>query len=277
MDDDGMAAEARRLRTEEQLSARQIQERLGVTRSRLTEWLRGVPPPEWTLRPNAKDSMRDKAVELRKQGWSVTDLALEFGIAKSTAWRWVAHLPLDRDSERARKKAEHSKLMTDAQWAAYRVDRDARQAAVHGEMATLVGPVSGRDLLLLGAAVYWCEGAKSKPWRRGELIQFINSDPDLFDLFLCFLESQGRLRSSLTYRVSIHESADAEAARDWWAERLELPVHCFRRPTLKRHQPSTFRRNKGEDYHGCLIVKVPGSRELYWRVEGVMASLCAAR
>jgi transcriptional regulator with XRE-family HTH domain len=273
MDDEGMAAEARRLRTEEELSARQIQERLGVTKVRLIDWLRGIPAPEWTTRPNAKDGLRASATELRASGWSVNDIALELGVAKSTAFQWVRHLPLDRDSERARRKAEHSKLMTDAQWAAYRADRDAHQAAVHQEMAALVGSVSDRDLLLLGAAIYWCEGAKSKPWRRSELIQFINSDPNLFDLFLRFLESQGCARSSLIFRVSIHESADADAARDWWAERLELPHRCFRRPTLKRHQPSTFRRNKGDDYHGCLIVKVPRSRELYWRVEGVMASL----
>jgi transcriptional regulator with XRE-family HTH domain len=128
MDDDGMAAEARRLRTEEQLSARQIQERLGVTKVRLIDWLRGIPAPEWTTRPNAKDGLRARATQLRASGWSVNDIALELGVAKSTAFQWVRHLPLDRDSERARKKAEHSKLMTDAQWAAYRAARDARRA-----------------------------------------------------------------------------------------------------------------------------------------------------
>jgi transposase-like protein len=270
MDGEAMAAEARRLRIEEQLSVRQIQQRLGVTKVPLVEWLRGIPPPEWTRRPNAKDDLRSRAIELRRDGWSVNDIASELGVANSTAFQWVRHLPLDRDSERARKKREHSKLMTDAQWAAFRERRDARRAAAHAEAAAAVGVLSDRDLLILGAAIYWCEGAKSKPWRLDEKIQFTNSDPMLVELFLRFLESQGRDRAELTYRVSIHESADHAGAVDWWVERLALPRERFMRTTLKRHTPRTNRQNTGEDYHGCLVVNVPKGRELYWWIEGVM-------
>lgn len=42
----------------------------------LADWLRGIEPPEWTRRPNAKDDLRAEAIELRKQGWSVNDLAV---------------------------------------------------------------------------------------------------------------------------------------------------------------------------------------------------------
>jgi transposase-like protein len=265
-----MAAEARRLRVEEHLSVRQIQQRLGVTKVRLVEWLRGIPPPDWTRRPNAKDELRWRAIELRREGWSVNDIAAELGVANSTAFRWVRHLPLDRDSERARKKREHAKRMTDAQWAAFRERRDARRAAAQATAAAAVGPLTDRDLLILGAAIYWCEGAKSKPWRPVEKIQFTNSDPMLLELFLRFLESQGHGRSSLTYRVSIHESADDERAIDWWVERLVLPRERFQRTTLKRHAPRTNRQNTGADYHGCLVINVPRGRELYWRIEGAM-------
>jgi hypothetical protein len=79
------------------------------------------------------------------------------------------------------------------------------------------------------------------------------------------------------YRLSIHESADPEAAADWWAAELRLPRDRFRRPTIKRHVPSTRRANVGDDYHGCLVIEVRQSRELYWRVEGVMAALTGLR
>jgi hypothetical protein len=241
-----------------------------VTKVRLVEWLRGIPPPEWTRRPNAKDDLRSRAVELRRDGWSVNDIACELGVANSTAFQWVRHMPLDRDTERARKKREHSKLMTDAQWAAYRERRDGRRAAAQADAAAAVGVLTDRDLLILGAAIYWCEGAKSKPWRPVGRIKFINSDPLLVELFLRFLESQGRDRASLTYRLSIHESADHERALDWWVERLGLPRERFQRTTLKRHASMTNRRNTGDDYHGCLAVDAPKGRELYWRIEGVM-------
>ncbi|MFC0507918.1 hypothetical protein [Micromonospora costi] len=149
----------------------------------------------------------------------------------------------------------------------------AARARQHAEAARAVGPLNDRDLLLLGAAVYWREGAKSKPWRRDDHVQFINSDPGLLAPFLSFLETCGVDRSVPTYRVSIHETADAAAATSWWAQRLALPPDRFRRPTLKRHNPVTVRRNTGADYRGCLVINVPRSRELYWRIEGMIAEL----
>ena len=68
---DPLAAEARRLRVVEQLSVRDIQARLGIGRNRVHELLRGMPPPEWTRRPNAKDGLRAEAVAFRAEGWSV--------------------------------------------------------------------------------------------------------------------------------------------------------------------------------------------------------------
>ena len=50
-------------------SRREIQEILGVVgRSTLDHLLQGVPPPDWTHRPNAKDDLRAKARELRAEG-----------------------------------------------------------------------------------------------------------------------------------------------------------------------------------------------------------------
>jgi len=259
------------------LSGRQIQQRLGVSKTVLQGWLRGLPPPEWTRRPTAKDDLHPRATELRLGGWSVNDIAIELGIAKSTAWQWIRHLPLDRDSERARLKRAHAKLMTDAQWRVRRKARDDRRAAAREEAGAGVGDVSERELLLIGAAIYWCEGKKAKPWRPDDCrILVTNSDPDLIAIFLRFVESQGHACAELSYRVSIHESADAVAATTWWADRFGLPLDRFKRPTLKRHNPLTNRLNTSADYHGCLVIDVPRSRETYWRVEGIMGALSSA-
>jgi transposase len=265
--------EARRLRVDPGLSLSQLKKHFGVGDGTLTEWLRGVSPPLWTRRPNAKDDLRSRAVQLRSEGWSVNDLAVDLGVAKSTAYQWVKHIPLDPDTQRAQDKRKHSEKMTAARWETHREERDQRQAEVHAAAVVDVGTLSERDLLVVGAAIYWCEGAKSKPWRRSDRLVFINSDAGLLALFLRFLESVGCRREDLKYRVHIHENADAESAGAWWADRLGLPPERFRRPTLKKHSPTTRRINVGDDYRGCLVIEVPQSRELYWRVEGVMAAL----
>ncbi|MEU7958308.1 helix-turn-helix domain-containing protein [Micromonospora humida] len=229
-------------------------------------------PPARTRRPAARDELRAAAVVLRGEGRSVGDIAARLGVAKSTAYLWVRHLPLDPNEEVAARRRARARAMNDDRWATHRATRDAAQAEVHSRMRETVGLLADREVLLLGAALYWCEGTKSKPWRRHEHVQFVNTDAGLLRLFLRFLAACGVERDVPTYRVSIHESADAAAAQRWWAETLDLPPDRFRRPTLKHHQPTT-RHNTGESYHGCLVVDVPKSRELYWKIEGVVAAL----
>jgi hypothetical protein len=133
--------------------------------------------------------------------------------------------------------------------------------------------LSDRDVLLMGAIAYWCEGAKSKPWARADRLIFINSDAGLLSLYLRFLELGGYQLEDLNYRVSIHETADAVAAADWWAERLAIPIERFQKPTIKKHVPLTRRANVGDDYHGCLTITAPQSRKLYWRLEGIVRAV----
>jgi hypothetical protein len=66
-------------------SRREIKEILGpMSNATLNEALQGVPPPEWTRRPNAKDELRDKARELRTQGMDYEEIAATLGVAKSS-------------------------------------------------------------------------------------------------------------------------------------------------------------------------------------------------
>jgi hypothetical protein len=227
--------------------------------------------------PNAKDELRAQALQLRGQGRSVNDIADQLGVSKSTAYLWVRHIPIDQDDEAARERRRaHSKAMTDARWGEYRVARDELESGIRDKATQWVGRLKDRELLIAGAVLYWCEGAKTKQWRKQTHLDFANTDPMLVELYLRFVEALGVDRQRLSYRVYIHESADALAATQWWADRIGIAAGDMRRPSIKRHKPSTKRHNTGDDYHGCLMVKVPRSRRLYVRVEGLMAGIFAS-
>jgi hypothetical protein len=236
-------------------------------------------------RSNAKDEVRLQAVELRRQGWSVNDLAVRLGVSKSTAYVWVKHIPLDRDSDRVRQKQERAALVQAGRWEERRAARDRRAAEVRAAAAVELGVVDDRDLLLGGALVYLCEGTRPKAGRRLDRLTFVNGDPRFHRLFLRFLAAQGWPPSALRYRVRIRGTTDGEAAGDWWAERLGVPRELFQPPTIRPHHPATThpatthpattRSVTGGEPHGCLTVTVPKSRELYWKVEGVMDALDA--
>ncbi|MFE3035953.1 hypothetical protein ACFXKY_30390 [Streptomyces canus] len=211
-------------------SLRQIRDELKIFNNDILQRLvKGEPPPEWTKRPNAKDDLREKARELRLQGWTYDRIKAELGCSKSSVSLWVRDLPTPEpkctpEEQRARMNARPARLR-------HAQDQD-------------------RELFFTGVALYWAEGAKDKPHRRTEVLQFINSDPNVIRLFLRWLEFLGVQRERLTLRVSIHESADVEATEKFWADIADVDTSAFSKATPKRHNPSAdlYRRMEGAWY-----------------------------
>jgi hypothetical protein len=141
--------------------------------------------------------------------------------------------------------------------------------------AAEIGQLTEREIVIAGAIAYWCEGAKNKPYRRSDRVVFTNSDAALVGLFLRFLRIAGIERDRLIYQVQIHESADVDAAQRFWLGVTGADAAQFRRPTLKRHRPTTTRKNVSDGYHGCLRVEVRRSTGLYREIEGWAAAAMA--
>jgi transcriptional regulator with XRE-family HTH domain len=249
-------------------SRREIRELLGIgSNQTLNEALRGEPPQPWTWRPNAKDDLRAKARELRQQGSDYARIAAELGVSKGSISLWVRDLPRPErlSYEECRKRAADG---VRRYWAAERPVREAERQATRASAAAQIGLLNEREILIAGAIAYWCEGTKNKPYRRSDRVIFMNSDPALIGLFVRFLEVAGIGRDRLIYQVHIHESADADAAQRFWLNVTGADPAQFRRPTLKRHRPTTTRKNTGDDYHGCLRLEVRRGISLYRKIEG---------
>jgi transposase len=248
-------------------SRREIKQVLGVGNSTLDKALRGVPPPAWTHRPRTKDDLHAKARDLRTRGYTYSEIAAELGVSRSSVSLWTRDLP------RVGRNSYEETRMRNAEgvsryWAAQGLRREARRQAVSDGAAAEIGQLSDREILIAGAIAYWCEGTKSKPCRRDDRVIFVNSDPGLVTFFLRFLLVSGTAPDRLICRVHIHESADTAGAQRFWQELTGLPADQFREPSLKRHNPVTVRKNTAEAYHGCLVISVRRSAELYRRIEG---------
>ena len=255
------------------LSTSQIARELGIRQSStLRSWLLGTPPPEWTKRPRAKDDLRTRARELREGGETYPAIAARLGVSKSTVSLWVRDIPAPVPT---RRRSQHARRMGQAYWDAENARRDAAREQIKDEAARSIGGLSDRELLLVGTALYWAEGAKDKDYARRERLAFINSDVRVIRTYLAWLDVMGIAESRRSYRLSIHESADVPAATEFWSAVVGVPVAEFRRPTLKRHTGTTVRLNVGADYHGCLIVQVGKSRIEYQQMEGIFHAIAA--
>jgi hypothetical protein len=255
-------------------SLREIKQILGpMSNSTLHDALKGTPPPDWTHRPNAKDELKAQARELRGQGLDYGEIAERLRVSKSSVSLWVRDLPVPErlSYEECRKRSAEG---THRYWEAERAIRTERHATERATAAAEIGELTNREIIIAGALVYWCEGSKTKPYRRSsDRVIFMNSDPGLIKFFLRFLATAGVAREDLVFGVSIHETADAEAAQRFWLEVTGADSTHFRRATLKHHAPKTFRKNVGDSYHGCLRVEVRRSGELYRRIEGWVSAV----
>ncbi|MEV5771117.1 hypothetical protein AB0L49_07690 [Streptomyces antimycoticus] len=248
------------------MSRRQIRDRLKVSNNDiLNRLLEGEPPPEWTKRPNAKDDLRARAREMRLQGMTYDRIQLELGCSKSSISLWVRDLPKPDRPPRTREEAS---AIAKRGWEATLRQREIERQRTKLAAAREVGELTDRELFLVGVGLYWSEGAKSKPHNPTERATFINSDPDMIQLYLAWLSLLGVEPERLRYRVMIHESALVADAERYWAEAIGADITALERTTLKKHNPKTVRKNVGEGYRGCLVVRVLKSADLYRRIEG---------
>ncbi|MBM7441890.1 hypothetical protein [Streptomyces sp. HB132] len=271
-DFEGLREKAVALRREG-LSRRQIRDRLHVDNNDiLNRLLEGEPAPDWTKRPRAKDDLRAKARDLRLQGMTYDQIQVELGCSKGSISLWVRDLP----KPERRRTAEQASEIARRGWAVTLQRREAERVRTKEATATEVGALSPRELFLVGVGLYWAEGSKSKPHRQQERATFVNSDPDMISVYLAWLHLLGVPPEHLRFHVHIHETADVPAAERYWADLTGATTSAFGKTSIKRHSPKTNRKNTGEGYQGCLVVRVLKSADLYRRIEGWWCGIVGA-
>ena len=230
--------------------------------------------------PQELDRLREQAVTLRRQGKSRRQIKEALGFISNSTLNQILRgepLPPDRAGPRYAESRRRAAEGVRRYWAAEHPAREAARAAISAEAAAQLGQLTDREIILAGAIAYWCEGAKSKPYRLDEQVRFMNSDPALIRFFLKFLDKAGVSRERLRYCVHIHESGDVEAAARYWASVTGAAPDHFNRPVIKRHTPRTSRRDDNADYHGCLMVSVARSSALYREISGWAHGVMTAR
>lgn len=250
-----------------------IKRELHVGSTKVGVWLSGLPPPAKPVRQAKWSVRRTEAHERRLRGESYRQIQAALGIPKSTLSGWLCDVPLtdDHRAELAARQVDGARSRA----VAIRASRVRRTEELQSDAAIEIGPVTERELFLLGVVAYWAEGSKAKPWAVSTRVKFINSDPHMIELFLAWLHLVGVSEDRLDFRLSIHESADVEGATRYWAEVVGISSHAFRRPSLKRHNPRTVRRNTADTYVGCLVVSVRRSTDLNRQIAGWWSGLAA--
>lgn len=194
-----------------------------LSAERLQRILGDEPVPLVVLRRHAKDELRVQARELRSAGQSMPDIARQLDVAKSTVFEWTRDLPVP-ERFKIRGFSATARAARSQYWAEEVARREQQRGGQIRSGFDAVDGLSDRELLLVGAALYWAEGSKSKPWRRAERIIFVNSDPSVIRLFMSWLRLNGVPDDDVKPRLQIHETADVREAMLFWASVVGIPA-----------------------------------------------------
>lgn len=221
-----------------------------------------------------KEQEKNRAIQLRKSGFSYNEIRNEIKVAKSTLSLWLRSVGLAkrhqrRLSERQREAREkgirliHERRLEKT----YHIKQEAS-----GEIKSL----SLRERWLIGVALYWAEGSKEK--ERSTRVQFSNSDPHMILLFRKWCIDFLKMRSSdFDYTLSIHErSPSIYKAIGFWSDFLNIEPHELRL-SFKKHNPSPKRKNIGVHYNGLIRFTVKKSVDLNRKISGWIDGIILAQ
>jgi hypothetical protein len=197
-----------------------------------------------------KTAERERARDLRAEGWTYNEIAAELGVAKSSVSLWCREVQVD---EVALAERRRDRSLTGNRAARRRGPNKLQRAKqeeierLRGEGLGRIGQLNNRDLLIAGAALYAGEGSKTDG-----ALRFTNSDPRMTALFMRWFRSIIDVdESRLRVHLYLHEGLDLDAAIEFWARVTAIPRAQFIKP-YRAVPDEGIRHNKHE--MGCAGV-----------------------
>ena len=218
----------------------------------------------------AKSFARIKARKLRKQGKSIKEIAKLLGVSQGSASIWCRDISLSSEQVARLQLRIASKGSYEARLRGARVQHERRLEQVEvlrKEGSQLIGLFSKRDMLLIGASLYWGEGMKKQGRAR-----IANSDPAIIKFMVrWFREIWGIPKSRLTFQVlinEIHTKRLGEVER-YWSNVLGVSQSQFTKTTLIKAKNKKIYENFSKHY-GTIIASVRRGGDLRHKINGII-------
>jgi hypothetical protein len=213
---------------------------------------------------------KQKAIALRKQGKTYSDILRAVPVAKSTLAIWLKEAKLSVPEKQIFTEARRLASIRGGQ--AKRKQRIEKQNRIYAEAKSSVKDLSDYEFFLIGVCLYWAEGTKEKEHRPGSRVAFSNMDPKMIVLFLKWLQNICKIpRNMIVFEIMVHEShrERVDEIRNFWSKITGFSVSNFSRLYFKKSKiKKTNRKNTGEKYHGVVKIQVRESSELVRKIAG---------
>ncbi|KKP86892.1 MAG: hypothetical protein UR90_C0018G0009 [Parcubacteria group bacterium GW2011_GWC1_35_8] len=213
---------------------------------------------------------KEKAIALRKEGKTYSDILRAIPVAKSTLSIWLRSVGMAKAQKQIFTKAKRLASLRGGQ--AKKKQRIEKQEKIFFEAKSEIKNLSIKEFFLIGVVLYWAEGTKEKQYRPGSPTAFSNMDPKMIILFLKWLDEICKIPNNMIlFEIMIHASHKEriDEVRQFWSKTTGFSVDNFSKVYLKNNKiKKTNRKNTGEKYHGVLKIMVRRSSNLVRKIAG---------
>jgi hypothetical protein len=185
-----------------------------------------------------------RARELRAQAWTLTEIASELGVSKSSVSVWVRDVDFTPRPRTRGHPAGPKHPM--------RLKKDAEIEQCRRDAQAWVGELTEREITMFVLGLYAGEGNKT-----GGAVGMANTNPTYLKVFLTWLRAtfdvdESRLRGALY----LHEGLDLAAAIRFWSHLLDIPSSQFTKPYRAVPDPSI---RSSKHLNGCPTIRYSSS------------------
>lgn len=192
-------------------------------------------------------NIKNKVIALRMQGLSISEIAEQSGLAKSTTSLLLKGVVLnDTAKKRLDLKVVNSRKKG---LLSLRRKREEFYQLQKNDVLKKIQKVDFKleHYKLLCAFLYWGEGGK-----QGSCVSFINSDPEMIKTFLFLLRKAFDIdEKKLRGLIHLHSYHEEVEIKDFWSKITNIPKNQFTKSFLKKNTGKIQR----TEYKGSLKLK----------------------
>ncbi len=198
----------------------------------------------------AKFKERSRAIELRKQGKSYSQIKNIIKVSKSTLSIWLQDLPLPEKRLRELRDWNQSRIEN------YRETRRKQREAILNDIYKIekrkILPLTAKEIFIGGLFLYWGEGTKVKLSSEAILS---NTNPAITKAFIHWLENSFDIdRADIKIRLQLYKDMDPVEEVHYWAKILSVKKSQFRKPYIKQSNRTSLTYKNKYNHGTCNVI-----------------------
>ncbi len=241
----------------------------------------------------SKNLQKNAAIDLRKKGFSYSEIKKDFIVPKSTLSYWLRGIKLTESQ--TQKLKERQLKITKANFENRILKTSQRIEEIKNSSAKTLKEISKRELWLMGIMLYWRERFlhnNESDLRKG--VRFASSDPNIIKFFLKWLRDVGQLekeelgldifigqdkkriiqnksKSIIEDNKKITQNNNEVVAEsiNYWSQVTDMPKDYFSHIYFQKNRKKrTKRKSSKKAHHGLLRIRVKASSMLARQISG---------